>query len=379
MKQLNLFTKLILSITLISPVSMHGKFSAYSQAVAEHRAELANHQSLTERLTQVSPNITTIQASETIQPQTKRSKTSTQITIELIDQANIQEAQQAYTKQAQWAPIVKYALLGAGASFLGYVVYKWWTKPTLSADDISKVKEYLKKKSLELPTKDTVSNDLINKATEQIEQKLLDLSTKEAVSQDDIKKTAEYLKKENSLAQSTQEAVNKNGGFFDGLGTGIVNTTGSIGSFLATQASLAIAMSIGTYGVAQASKLIPTTGNLDWYIMNRTAYAQNITYLKQSFVYYAIFKESVATTAQLLMRDIEKILGYLAYCTEITFIKKSPAVQMALHDRTLFIEEHANNFAQLINDDQPLEKILAAMTLLETDIANAIKFIGVYS
>lgn len=151
------------------------------------------------------------------------------------------------------------------------------------------------------------------------------------------------------------------------------SSVSSFGMVLAT----GLAQSLGSMTIHYGTSCI--AGKLDWYIDNHTGFKENVGNLIRAFQFYAIFKEIFPTLAQLFMHDIEKILGYLEYCKAIAFTKKSLTVKTALQSHINFIEEHANAFAQAVNNNQPVEQLIASITLLEGDITHATKFVGVYS
>lgn len=149
---------------------------------------------------------------------------------------------------------------------------------------------------------------------------------------------------------------------------------GSFFIFLGTSIAQNVALSGLSYGIFST-----LTGNLDWYIKNQTAYVDDLAYLQQSYNFYAIFKDTIGTTIQLVLLDVEKILGYLTYCKEVSFATKSSTVREALAHHMHFIEEHANILAQGFNSNQSKEYLMASTELLKTDITSATKFIGVYA
>lgn len=155
--------------------------------------------------------------------------------------------------------------------------------------------------------------------------------------------------------------------------TGWLQNPGTFFMFLATGIAQGGALNILNYGISSL------TGNLEWYVQNQTAYQQDLAYVQQSLNFYAIFKDTIGTTIQLLMFDVEKILGYLQYCRDVSCAKKSSTVLASLENHMRFIEEHAMLLAQGFNNQQSKEYLVASLELLKTDIASTIKFIGVYA
>lgn len=267
------------------------------------------------------------------------------ITIEQVNAQRVQTAFEAYAYEAQWAPTVRYAALGAVTAIAVYGIYKWRTQtPPVMTDNV-----YTGHFS-----------------------KLSNFKDEEAV-----KKAAKTWFEELQKLEKEQQ------------GWGFMNQLKTSGTWVAAQTTIGIAASsVGSLYMSM-SHYIPTAGNLQWYINARTDYTRNVgdeRYvgdLQRYMRNYALYKKEIHDVMQLIVFDIEKITAYLRHFNE-SLAQQTLLPANAVYARAT-CQRYTNNITAMTNDvvdalnaDEPLPMIAEKLMFMLSEVNSAKLFVNAY-
>lgn len=265
------------------------------------------------------------------------------ITIEHINAQRVQAAYEAYAYEAQWAPTVRYAALGAVTAIAAYGIYTWFKKPTLSPEAASYINGLSKEERNKFFT------DAVNTMAS-------------------LKKAAETK----NTKQPWSEWASENGT--------------SILSWATFTSGLAALQNVNAYAqaaLAQHIPTIPTTGNLQWYINARTDYERNVSDIQRYMKYYAVYKTEIHDVMQLIVLDVEKIVGYLNHLNT-TLIEIDIPKTVANH-HAITCQRYINNITAMTNDmvdafntDEQLPVIIEKLVMMLSEVNSAKLFVNAY-
>ena len=213
-------------------------------------------------------------------------------TVQPVNKQNVITAQEAYAAKAQWVPYVHYATMGLSAAALAYIVYK----------------SYLSNMPSEITTEK--ANNLIN-ATEALHKKydeaLLELAKNKAtitVTTTTGKTTSDIL------YDAFAKTASVTGSGVQWVGSTLASGAGWAGTLIATSFNAAAYGNLFSYFIAPYFAL---SGSLAWYIQKHTEWNAHSHEFQNALELYESYKNDLPAIAQLLVSDIEKMLGYMAH------------------------------------------------------------------
>ena len=298
------------------------------------------------------------------------------ITIEKVNAPRVQAAYEAYAHEAQWAPTVRYAALGAVTAITAYGLYYWLKKPksvtpVLTADSYKNFENLTKQEQKDLTQLAGKIFDLQEaktKAAEAIIAEKLDKAAKQA---------------QESYAAWFEQTISKTTTSLSNAASSVAGTTSSV---LMYGIGATAATTLGSYAYGAVSPFIPTiptTGNLHWYINARTDYERNVNDLGRYMKNYATLQHEIHDVMQLIVFDIEKIVAYLQhFSTTITAENYHPQyAQLAQATCQRYIKNithMTNDVVEAFNAEEQLQLIAEKLMFMVSEVNSAKLFVNAY-
>lgn len=264
------------------------------------------------------------------------------ITIAHINTNNVKTAQEAYAFEAQWSPTVRYVALGTVAAIVAYTLYLWSSKqtPVISTETYHNFEQL------------AVENQ---KALVKVAGEIVELQARKGKA-DALAAAAKSLTEKLQAQDINQEWVNKK---LSDASTALFNTASSTASSIAGTTSSILtygigataATTLGSYAYGAVSPFmprIPTAGNLQWFITNRTDYERNVMDIQRYFRNYAVNYNEICDVMQLMVYDLEKIVAYLQHFNENISSQAYIKAHVKLVCATC--QRYTNNIIQLTHD-----------------------------
>ena len=246
---------------------------------------------------------------------------TTQPPLEHVNHSRIATAKKDCARETAWAKPVRYALAGTAAAVLVYNLYKTFV-PT--------------------PVTVTFNAELISQ--------IKSMSPQERIDAKDLLAQRNYI----------------------WTMPGITNWIDSV----VTSGTYYVALGALVSNAHKAISYLPTADTLSWFITARTEYNRNMTDLLRYSKLPALFQHEIQEVVQLLMLDIEKILGYLQIFAQTMKADQKPDYVITRCNRYLEnLEQLTNKLIDTANTMSTSE-LMPATQLLQAEVNSAQDFVS---
>lgn len=253
-------------------------------------------------------------------------------TVNPVNSDNITRAYEAYAREAQWEPYIRYGATLTAAAIAAYCLYAY---------------------------KEKIGTFIHANYTLAIMQ---DTPFTQAITSLEKEKSSTLIKQ---VFHWTK------------------NNVWWIGATIATQAAYKITTDITQYEldllktkIQENLKKIPTTGPLDWYIVCRTEFNQVENMFIHALSHYQFYEEDISNIVQELIHEVEKILGYLYYVVGIHPNNTCDGLAQKPGERYIKnIKRLANNLVAHVNNHVMAKTLLEEFQLIKAEILHAIQFV----
>ena len=271
-------------------------------------------------------------------------------TVEKINAARVQEAHQVYANEAKWAPVARYAMLGAAGAIVAYALYKY-NHPTIT-------QPVTLEQLQQVHTEITKMHDATKQAIEIHSKKFLAQESKPDINEKPDSSTSKGFF--TNAAQWTQSWISSG--------------TGWAGSMIAINISMAAFGTLNGFASSKIMSYIPSSGSLSWYIVSRTEFNHDATELINALSLYEFYRNDLPDMAQAIVYDMEKILGYLRYF-EANLANPTTQNKTASARYIKNIAQFTNDFVTAVNSKVAPNVIMDKFGILKTEIMLAAQFI----
>lgn len=153
----------------------------------------------------------------------------------------------------------------------------------------------------------------------------------------------------------------------------------SIGSSLAFNGTLSLASALVITpvleGVITAKSMLPSSGDLSWYLKNRTSFSQNLADMKR-YLMHQVRRTTFSSIIPLFVADVEKIIGYIQHTG--TNLGYEPVV---IRFTTICenLELWTNELVSIIEEKSDLALIQEQLFKIEAEVHSAMRLVKIYT